>query len=160
MPLRDVKKFLLVRISTYHSPRPTIADRVEKGFHVGAIFYDMTILSLKLAILLQFLRTFIPTGDRSITFWFTHIVLWANTIFYIIIVFIEIFACRPMAKLWDPLITEGKCLNTPLEYLVSASFNFALDAAILIWTQKVIWSLHMSTAKKMKIGVLFLAGLG
>lgn len=119
----------------------------------------MTMLTLKPAILLQFLRVLIPRGDRSLTFWITHVVLWANTIFYIIVVFIEIFACRPMAKLWDPLITGGECLNAPLKYLIRANFNFALDAAILIWTQKVIWSLHMSTARRLKLGVLFLAGL-
>lgn len=135
------------------------ANFMRQDFHIGAIFYDMTILSIKLAIVLQFLRIFIPRGDRSVTFWITHIVLWANTIFYIIIVFIDIFACKPIAKLWDPLITTGKCLNTPIEYLVCASFNFTLDVSILIWTQKVIWSLHMSTARKLKLGVLFLAGL-
>jgi hypothetical protein len=118
----------------------------------------MTILTLKLSILLQFLRVFVPRGDRSFTFWMTHVVLWGNTLFYIIIVFLEIFACRPMAKLWDPLITNGKCLNTLLEYLISASFNFALDFIILVWTQKVIWSLQLSGKRKMKLGILFLAG--
>jgi len=130
-----------------------------QDFHVGVIFYDMTILTLKLAILLQFRRIFIPRGERSVTFWITHLVIWTNTISYIIIIFIEIFSCRPIAKLWDPLITTGRCRNTSLEYLICPSFNFTLDAAVLVWTQKVIWSLHMSTARKLKLGVLFLAGL-
>ena len=139
-------------------PPPRNAHIILQDFHVGAIFYEATILVLKSSILLQFLRIFIPRGDRSFTFWMTHIVLWTNAIFYFIIIIMQIFACKPIAKIWDPLITEGKCLNTELLYLVCASFNFALDAAILIWTQKVIWSLQMSTARKLKLGVLFLAG--
>ena len=137
----------------------TNANIVLQDYHVGAVFYDMTILFLKLAILLQFFRIFFPGDDRSKAFWMTHIVIWMTTIFYIIIVFLEVFACRPIAKLWDPLITTGKCRNTLLDNLIGGSLNFALDAVILIWTQKVIWSLHISTAKKLKLGVLFLAGL-
>jgi hypothetical protein len=114
---------------------------------------------LKLCILIQFLHVFIPRGERSKTFWTTHLLIWVNTVFYIIIVFIEIFACRPIQALWNPLITNGKCLNTPLEYLISASFNCALDTLVLIWTQKVIWGLQMSTKRKLKFAVLFLAGL-
>ena len=121
--------------------------------------YDATILTLKLAIFLQFLRIFIPTVDRSFTFWTTHILLWVNTIFYTIVIFTEIFACQPMKKIWDPLVLEGKCLNTPMSYLICASFNFALDFVMLVWTQKVIWNLNMSTLKKLQVGVLFLAGI-
>lgn len=140
IPLRDIKQFLL-------------------DFHIGAIFYDMTILALKVSIMMQFLRIFVPNRDRSLTFWLTHIVLWTNTIFYIVIVFMEIFACTPIAKRWDPFITDGRCINTSLQYLTSASFNFALDFVMLVWTQKVIWSLHMSTNRKLRVGVVFIAGL-
>ena len=82
-----------------------------------------------------------------------------TSLVYIITVFIEIFACRPMRKQWDPLITDGKCLNSPLSYMISQSFNLALDVLILIWTQNVIWHLHMPLGRKLKLGILFFAGL-
>lgn len=155
--IRNISKYLLVRTT---ASLPLAYTHINpQDFHVGAIFYDVTILALKLSILLQFLRVFVPTGDRSFTFWMTHVILWGNTVFYVIIIFMEIFACQPMAKMWDPFIVDGKCLNTPLQYLICASFNCALDFIILVWTQKVIWGLHMSTWRKVKLGILFFAGL-
>ncbi|KAF2798541.1 hypothetical protein K505DRAFT_321759 [Melanomma pulvis-pyrius CBS 109.77] len=140
MTIRTVSKFLL-------------------DFHVGAVFYFMTIMTLKIAILIQFLRIFVPAGERSKTYWATHIMIWINTIFYITTVFIEIFACKPMRKQWDPLVIGGKCVNSPLSYMVSQSFNLVLDVLILLWTQKVIWHLHMPLGRKIKLGALFFAGL-
>jgi hypothetical protein len=116
-------------------------------------------MMLKICILLQFLRIFVPAGERRKTYWATHILIWLNTLFYTVTVFVEIFACKPMRKQWDPLITTGKCVNTPAAYLTSQSFNLALDLIILIWTQAIIWSLHMSIQQKLKLGVLFTAGL-
>ena len=40
----------------------------------------MTIMTLKIAILIQFLRIFIPAGERSKTYWATHALVWMNTI--------------------------------------------------------------------------------
>ncbi|KAF2105569.1 hypothetical protein BDV96DRAFT_509151 [Lophiotrema nucula] len=131
----------------------------QLDFHVGAIFYDVTMLALKACILIQFLRIFVPRGERNFTFWATHVLLWSNTIFYTIIVLIEIFGCHPMKKAWDPLVVGGHCVNAPITYLVEQTFNFVLDALILIWTQVIIWRLHMTIKKKMQLGVLFFAGL-
>ncbi|KAF2651817.1 hypothetical protein K491DRAFT_664884 [Lophiostoma macrostomum CBS 122681] len=135
------------------------AERFRLDFHIATIFYEMTTLTLKLSILLQFLRVFVATGDRSLVFWTTQVIIWANTVFYIIMVFISIFACRPMAKLWDSFITEGQCLNTSLLYLIGLNTNLTLDVIIFLWTQRVIWSLNLSLKDKLKIGVLFLGGL-
>ncbi|KAF2731127.1 hypothetical protein EJ04DRAFT_443648, partial [Polyplosphaeria fusca] len=125
--------------------------------HVGLIFYDVTMLTLKLAILVQFLRIFIP--ERNFSYWATHALIWCNTIFYLAMLFVQLFACKPIRKQWDPLVTGGSCLDIPLTYLISQSFNFALDALILVWTQAIIWTLHMSITKRIKLGVLFFAGL-
>jgi hypothetical protein len=131
-------------------------ERFLLDIHVGAIFYDVTILTLKLAILIQFLRIFIP--DRNFLYWATHALIWLNTIFYIVMLFVQLFACRPLEAQWDPLIVSGKCVDIPLTFLISQSFNFVLDILILIWTQVIIWRLHMPVAQKMKLAVLFIAG--
>ena len=124
------------------------------------IFYNLTILSLKVSILVQFLRVFLPTGDRSLTFWATHTLLWVNVVSYILIVCLELASAKPMAKVWNP---DGGEDNWPKSRIIftsiSGSLNCLLDLLILAWTQNVIWGLHMPVKTKVKLGVLFLGGL-
>ncbi|KAF2257987.1 hypothetical protein CC78DRAFT_421731, partial [Lojkania enalia] len=127
-------------------------------FNVGAIMYDVTILFLKLAILIQFLRVFVVPGQRSKTFWITHMLIWTNSIFYFTCVFLEIFACRPIQKKWDPLIVTGSCLNVKVLDVTAAGVNFVSDLLILIFSQKVIWCLNMARSQKAKVAAIFLVG--
>ena len=120
--------------------------------------YDATILFLKLAILFQFLRVFVPTGKRSKTFWITHALIWSNTVFYVICIFLEIFSCRPIKKKWSPFILTGSCLDIKVLDVTAAGVNFVSDALILAFSQKVIWSLHMPRPEKLKVSAIFLVG--
>jgi hypothetical protein len=109
--------------------------------------------------MLQFLRIFVPANTRGASFWITHALIWINSLFYIGSALVETFSCRPMEKRWNPLITEGTCINTLVVHPLSASFNFLLDAIVLVWTQRVIWSLHMTRERRVKIAVPFMAGV-
>lgn len=64
---------------------------------------------------------------------------WTNILFYITEVFVEIFRCHSIEKVWKILTTEGSC---PVDFLkltvVAACINLASDIIILILPQVCI----------------------
>ena len=124
---------------------------------VSAVVYCCAVFTIKLAILLEFLRIFSP-GRNNNTFWIFHILIWLNFLFYVIIVFIHIFPCQPIEKFWRPWI-DGRCLDSPGLNVAVASFNSASDLSLLIAPQKVIWNLQMSFKRRLGVSAIFLAGL-
>lgn len=83
--------------------------------------YCISILCVKLSILLLINRIFLSV-NRNIFFWLTQLLIWVNSLFYSIAVFLAIFACRPRKKIWNPDL-PGKCLDSKSLYITSASFN-------------------------------------
>lgn len=116
-------------------------------------------LSVKLSILLQYLHIFVPNKKANAIYWSCHALIWLNVLYYTITTFCEIFACSPIAKAWDPLITEGHCLPTLVFINASSAINSISDIAILILPQTVIWKLQLSTKKKAQVSIIFLVGI-
>lgn len=124
---------------------------------VASALYCCIIFTIKLAILLEFLRIFSPKRSNN-TFWICHILIWLNFLFYVIIAFIYIFPCQPIERFWKRWI-DGRCLDTARINLVAACFNSASDLSLLIAPQKVIWNLQMSSKRRLGVSAIFLAGL-
>lgn len=89
----------------------------------------------------------------------SHALIWANFLFYFTSSFLEIFACTPISKAWDPLITTGHCINTLALNVAASIINFISNLAILILPQLSIWKLQMDTRRKIQVSVLFLLGI-
>ena len=85
--------------------------------------YCISIACVKLSILLLINRIFLSV-NRTMFFWLTQFLIWVNSLFYAIAVFLAIFACRPRKKIWNPDL-PGKCLDSKSLYITSASFNTA-----------------------------------
>lgn len=109
---------------------------------------------LKSAILLAWIRLFIPRGSRSTLFWVIHIVLWTNVVFYVVIIPVKIFSCRPHAMIWD-LTVSGTCINTKLLDIASAVVTLISDLVLLIVPQKVILGLRLSKKKIIGVSIVF-----
>ncbi|PSN70303.1 hypothetical protein BS50DRAFT_310126 [Corynespora cassiicola Philippines] len=124
----------------------------------GSTVYGIVIMMLKAGILLQWVRLFVPRGTRNIFWWYCHITLWTNVLFYTICTFIEIFGCKPREKFWN-IWVDGSCLDMPKINIVSAFVNFFSDVIILILPQRVIWTLHMSIVQKLGTGAVFAVGV-
>ncbi|KAI0465885.1 hypothetical protein F4859DRAFT_499545 [Xylaria cf. heliscus] len=128
--------------------------------HLASIFYGLTLMFLKLAILVDWLRLFVPLGQRNAIFWTIHILIWSNIIYYVSGTFLEIFRCTPRQKIWDPLFEGGICpIDINANNFASTIINLASDLAILAVPQWIIWRLQMSTAKRVGISLLFVIGL-
>jgi hypothetical protein len=113
---------------------------------------------LKTGILIEWARIFVPLGSRNLFWWTCYTVMVVNVLFYVACTIVEIFACNPRQKSWDSLL-PGTCLDVAKVNIVTACLNFVSDLVILVLPQKVIWSLHMTTSKKLAIGGLFAMGV-
>lgn len=115
---------------------------------------------VKLAILLDWMRIFIPLGQRNKLYWMFQSLIWGNVIFYVSGTFLEIFRCSPRQKIWDPLFEGGICpINIAANNFSSTLINLASDIAILLLPQWIIWRLHMSKAKRIGLSLLFVIGI-
>ncbi|OTA94161.1 hypothetical protein M434DRAFT_394923 [Hypoxylon sp. CO27-5] len=127
---------------------------------LSASFYIGVVLTIKAAILLEWARIFIPYGVRNRFFWLVYSVMGANTIFYIITLFVMNFACVPVEKNWDPLYVGGSCpINTAAVNIASAVLNLCSDIFILLLPQRIIWGLKMSTRTKTGVSIIFAIGI-
>ncbi|KAI4947914.1 hypothetical protein J4E86_008431 [Alternaria arbusti] len=127
--------------------------------HLGSIFYGLVIMLLKVAILLDWLKIFVPRGQRNAVFWISHVMIWANILFYGVGTLVEIFQCSPRTKIWNPLV-EGKCpIDMRSHNMAAGIVNLISDLVILGLPQRVIWQLHMSRASKIGISLLFGIGI-
>ncbi len=117
-------------------------------------------MCLKLAILIDWLRVFIPPGKRNAMHTTFHFLIWSNIIYYVSGTFLEIFRCIPRQKIWDPLFEGGYCpVNIEANNFASAIVNLVSDMAILALPQWVIWRLNMSKGRKVGISLLFVIGI-
>lgn len=70
----------------------------------------------------------------------------------------NLFACRPRNKFWNPL-KKGSCFNYYDLNLNTGFFNIISDFAILILPIPSIWNLNVSLKKKLRILAVFATGL-
>ncbi|KAI1446643.1 hypothetical protein F5Y02DRAFT_68995 [Annulohypoxylon stygium] len=135
-------------------------ERYRYHLHIASICYGPAVMFLKIAILYDWLRIFLPTRQRNAMFWSLHILIWGNAIYYISGTFLEIFRCTPRQKIWDPLFVGGSCpIDIAANNFVSALINLVSDLAILAVPQWVIWRLQMSMARKIGVSLLFVIGI-
>ena len=121
------------------------------------MLYCIAIASIKLSILLLITRIFLAV-KRNALYWIMQVLMWVNTAFYSIAVFLAIFACRPRRKIWSPEI-EGKCLESKALYITSAIFNSTSDLIMLSVPLHIICNFQMSTKRKMGVSAIFGMGL-
>ncbi|KAI2779219.1 hypothetical protein F4815DRAFT_500560 [Daldinia loculata] len=128
-------------------------------FHVASVLYGICMFFVKFSILIQYIKIFMPIKKPRALYWTTIFIIAVNFIHYFIGRFIEIFSCYPIAKAWDPLITEGSCIDIKALISASASISAASDIIILILPQVVIWRLNLSRKEKAGISIIFLIAI-
>lgn len=111
---------------------------------------------IKLSILLQYMKIFVPAGTRNLMYWGIQIVIWLNLAFYSIGTLVEIFACTPREKFWDVTITTGHCIDRNAINVASSAVNSCSDFITLLLPQKAIWDLQMPLRRKLAISSVFL----
>ncbi|CAI6336801.1 unnamed protein product [Periconia digitata] len=126
-----------------------------RTWYVGAVFYIAVIGLLKACVILFYLDIFSTAYPRFRTA--AHTILAYITLNTLILVFLTIFACRPIATFWNRDI-KGKCLDIPaIGYAVGVS-AIVQDIILLVLPLTVIGSLSMDRLRKISAGFLFSIG--
>ncbi|KAJ4382806.1 hypothetical protein N0V86_002030 [Didymella sp. IMI 355093] len=131
-------------------------------FHISVAVYALIIIPLKVSLILQIRRIFMPHDcslhARPIRLWVIDGFLALNVMFYFALFLFQFLACRPLAHAWNPLVA-GTCVKDRLVvHVVSASINTASDMIIVILPQPVIWRLSLSKKRKWGLSAVFLLG--
>ena len=119
------------------------------------IFWSTQILLVKLSILCLYLRIF-PSRSFRLTVYITIGIL-VGTFFPL--VFMAAFQCLPIEAIWNIDIKHAKCLNLENIALASGAINMLTELIILILPMPVVRSLHLSTKRRIRLYVLFGAGV-
>ncbi|KAF2264979.1 hypothetical protein CC78DRAFT_616364 [Lojkania enalia] len=128
-------------------------------FRLGAIFYNISILLIKIAMLIQVLRVFVPRGSQSKTYYIVHFLIWSTSLYYVINFFAMVFTCNPIHKAWEPWV-EGKCLNMSAIAITTGVINLLGDVTILAVCQRVIWKVvKIDRKQRVQLSAVFLAGI-
>nr|XP_023908640.1 satratoxin biosynthesis SC1 cluster protein 4-like [Quercus suber] len=115
--------------------------------------------TIKLAILLQILRVFVP--NRHVNYalfvgcWIT---IGFVVIFYTLDFCLELAQCTPREKIWNPFVQGGSCVQVPALYEATGIFNVISDFAILLLPLPTIYKLQCGWKKKIAIGGVFATG--
>ncbi|KAI0155184.1 hypothetical protein GGR57DRAFT_91557 [Xylariaceae sp. FL1272] len=122
------------------------------------LFYCLAVLFAKYTVLRQIELIFYHHRHESRASRVTWGLIWANSIFYVIVFFATIFSCVPRYKIWNPEV-KGRCINMHTGILVTSVLNVVSDTTILITPIMAIWQLQLRMKAKVGISVVFAVGI-
>ncbi|KKA21663.1 Integral membrane protein [Rasamsonia emersonii CBS 393.64] len=105
-----------------------LADLSQQSWALELIYCPL-LGSAKAALLLQLQRTFAPTKSGAV-YIATQALLWVTVAFYSAMFFAVLFECMPQAKIWDPYITTGYCVDRNAEIAATGILNLVSDVCI------------------------------
>ncbi|KAI5867525.1 hypothetical protein GGS23DRAFT_548742 [Durotheca rogersii] len=131
---------------------------LSRNFIIGSDLFALSTLTIKLAIILEWLRIFNPTGARNKFYWITLGVLSLHLVFHITALVVYNVSCQPYEKNWNPFI-PGSCFDNRSIYVISTVVFLVIDVCILLLPQRAIWGLQMPTRKKLGVASMFMVGV-
>ncbi|KAF2260236.1 hypothetical protein CC78DRAFT_418336, partial [Lojkania enalia] len=151
-------------VHTWNVSLRTLSDVLYKS-HIMSLLYGLSIMLIKVAILLSWIRIFVPMKQRNAFFWVSHALIWSNVLFYGIGTITEIWQCKPREKIWNPFLIAageagGHCPIDITKHAKASGFiNLLSDIIILMLPQKVIWGLNVTRKQKIGMSLLFVVGI-
>jgi hypothetical protein len=126
--------------------------------HAATLLFNVIMLLLRLAIIVQIMRAFVTPRSRNFTFWASWTLIIANVCFWATITMLELFSCSPREKLWNPII-EGKCIDRHAYQVASAVMNMGSEMLIMLLPQRVIWTLSLTRKQRLGLSMVFALGI-
>ncbi|EPE09507.1 integral membrane protein [Ophiostoma piceae UAMH 11346] len=139
-----------------HSWTITDTERVPyyKYFYASIIFYNATLVSVKIAFLLQYYRVFAVAKIRRIILFFMVLITgWSLSQ-----LFVSIFTCTPIHKFWDESVTTGRCINATPQWYINAAGNITTDIIIFLLPMPVLKNIHLKRTQKLIVMGIFSLG--
>lgn len=90
-------------------------------------------------------------------YWTLEIVLWANLLAYITLMFVVIFRCVPREAIWNPTV-PARCLDPLLPLWISSAINLSSDLLVFGLTVVAVSRLQQTLGKKIGFIIIFTSG--
>ncbi|KAK4033182.1 hypothetical protein C8A01DRAFT_50195 [Parachaetomium inaequale] len=139
-----------------------LRDLIPTSYHilVFGVCYSFVLPLLKVAIMIEWCRMFVPHGSVTKTaFWWGCVIVSFVQIGAAVATIIALnLQCIPHQAIWDFTIPNARCFKLYNLQVSSASIQLASDICMILLPQRVIWTLKMSWQKRMGVSVIF--GLG
>lgn len=126
--------------------------------HLSECFYAGSVMTLKMAILLQWVKIFAPHGISKYFSRICYLLVVINALFYPTYILALAFSCRPLARVWN-ITLAGHCFDTAAMDVSTATCSLLSDIIILLLPQNVIWRLQMTRQRKIGISIIFGTGI-
>ncbi|PTB78499.1 hypothetical protein M440DRAFT_1329145 [Trichoderma longibrachiatum ATCC 18648] len=138
---------------------PTTFVQTIQWVFVYGVFYSIVLPLLKVAIMIEWIRLFVPTNKaKSPFFWGVCVISFIQVTSGIAIAIALNLQCTPHERIWDFRV-EGKCFNLFYLQVISASIQLGSDLAMFCLPQHTIWTLKMSWQKRLGVASIFSMGI-
>jgi len=122
----------------------------------GAPFYVSSILGFKLSLLFSFLRI---ANEKTYKMVLIGIIVCC-TAFHIVFLLVQINLCTPVAKQWDPALSEvGSCIPAVPFYTSMASITIVFDVIIMFTPFPLLLRTQLPKRKKFILLGIFSLGI-
>lgn len=136
----------------------TVSDEelVEQGKVAigGIIFYILTHMTLKLSILLQYVRISVMRFEKTLCYTLIAILIAQS----LTMVGIHLALCRPFHALWDSNVEGAVCMNRTTVYSAQLGITIAMDFLVLV--SPVFILRHLSLPWVQKFLILIVLSFG
>jgi hypothetical protein len=127
-------------------------DRPKQRLYYAIILYYCALGSIKIALLLQYRRTFGTRLRRAINVALLIIGPWS-----VGLVMLSIFTCSPIRGYWRKN-TRATCIP-PFQWYIHSAGNILSDIVIFTLPIPLLWSMKVSAKQRLLLILLFSLGL-
>jgi len=121
---------------------------------MGMLWYGVVVALIKISIILQYLRLFVPA--RNIVYWLLHSLIWAHVVFYIACTGLQIYSICTSHQAYD---RSGEFLTFNLWVACVNTINTGSDILLAVIAQIFVWRSRMTIKEKWKLSTVFVVGL-
>lgn len=131
--------------------------RNNQWIMISRTLYIWDHMILKISILFQLLRIFVPARrGNEFMYWTTTFLIGLTFVFYFLEFLLSVLQCSPRERFWNSTI-PGHCIGG-WNMLYVAGFNVISDSVILALPLSRIWRLQMALRKKIGVSLIFSVG--
>lgn len=136
-----------------------LSNPTAQYLFIFTVLDPIIVIPMKAAILLEWMRIFIPRSVRNRYFWVAWFLIGFNTIFYIIAGFLVIYAVQPVPRNYNVLLPGTTPFNRMDIEILATVVNLFIDVGIFLLPQPIIWGLMLSKGRKIGLALMFSLGL-
>ncbi|KAF2864662.1 hypothetical protein BDV95DRAFT_655830, partial [Massariosphaeria phaeospora] len=116
--------------------------------------YGAALTAAKCSIIMFLWRIFSRTSMR----WYLIGLLVVSVSWWIMVLFISVFNCVPVAAFWDLTITDRYCLDNYKTYVGISWPNMFTDFALTLLPIPYVWRLQIPVKQKLLVAVTLVMG--